>query len=678
MTSVEESSSQGALKMKFKMEENEVELDLESNKNVPSDTPVYMIRNGKVRKTSKKQNFKVLMDKKNFASVLAEEKRLPNGKKHHIFNANFVMNGTNYQMQHMTNDEVARDEQVAPTYAISPVAIEQENLTADGMLRPENKITMDMVNEISQLGWSMDGSKKDYTIQFLLCIDYALYKRWFDASKASTYAERQAEAIRNIQFYFSHVANGIDMRYRSIQDPEFSISAKLVAFYIATTPEASPFTEGSFKELHGEDYYVNADRSLTAFESFFNTYQSSLPANDQATLFTGHKMYNGYDTNGALRRIQGLADIASLCTYRRGTINIDLGFFGSTQTATHEIGHNGAAYHDGSQNSCDSADQFIMANAPGGIDDQNYKNAYTFSHCSIRYIKDYLILMTSNNKNCLANSAEHTTEVTTHLATLPGMLFDANKQCQLIHGPGAYYCSGLKNDAEMCRELTCYVPRLGNCYRASDQRAATGTPCGDNKWCMKSECVYDSRAPAGKDKCLYGDRAGIIQETGKTCKQTIADEPWKCYLERFQDLCCASCGAIYNTSRPQCRYGDKHHICRTITRRDCYDSNRRDECCSTCEKLKGPIQGCEYGDKTSWCKDIFAGSCVVDGDQCCETCPKLKTGDPNCPYGDLDQWCPSIGRLDCYTHKRCCKTCDQFRTHITGNMAKTLIVIQYS
>ena len=53
------------------------------------------------------------------------------------------------------------------------------------------------------------------------------------------------------------------------------------------------------------------------------------------------------------------------------------------------------ALHDGnSQVGCTGRDQFIMASSPGALTDEIYKNALTFSPCSIRSFREHLEFLT--------------------------------------------------------------------------------------------------------------------------------------------------------------------------------------------------------------------------------------------------------------------------------------------
>jgi len=48
------------------------------------------------------------------------------------------------------------------------------------------------------------------------------------------------------------------------------------------------------------------------------------------------------------------------------------------------------AQHDGTMNECQGRNQYVMASAPSELTDNNFKNALTFSHCSVRYFREHM------------------------------------------------------------------------------------------------------------------------------------------------------------------------------------------------------------------------------------------------------------------------------------------------
>ena len=70
-----------------------------------------------------------------------------------------------------------------------------------------------------------------------------------------------------------------------------------------------------------------------------------------------------------------------------------------------------------------------------------------------------------------------------------GEFFDENEQCELVFGPGSSVCSYMPP----CKRLWCSTP-IGEEHGCKTQHMpwADGTACGDDMWCMRSECVKKS------------------------------------------------------------------------------------------------------------------------------------------------------------------------------------------
>ena len=69
------------------------------------------------------------------------------------------------------------------------------------------------------------------------------------------------------------------------------------------------------------------------------------------------------------------------------------------------------------------------------------------------------------------------------------------------------------------------------------------------QWCRNGVCVHDGRAPPAPDSCIYGDHEGPL-ENGLRCRDIPVRQPWMCYEERYQDMCCETCDSIRNPDRP--------------------------------------------------------------------------------------------------------------------------------
>ncbi|KAK3586202.1 hypothetical protein CHS0354_003886 [Potamilus streckersoni] len=115
----------------------------------------------------------------------------------------------------------------------------------------------------------------------------------------------------------------------------------------------------------------------------------------------------------------------------------------TVSTTAHELGHSLGAEHDGEGEAaaCKAEDKFIMSPSTSHFQlNKNYsRNPWIFSNCSVEsFIK------TLANKTCLFTknvySDEQMKEWKVFMEKLPGELYSPNEQCQIIYGPGSFYC----------------------------------------------------------------------------------------------------------------------------------------------------------------------------------------------------------------------------------------------
>ena len=73
-------------------------------------------------------------------------------------------------------------------------------------------------------------------------------------------------------------------------------------------------------------------------------------------------------------------------------------------------------------------------------------------------------------------------------ASLPGLLYSSDRQCQLVYGPSSSTCSYMP----ACSRLWCSQGSPGGEERGCKTQHmpwADGTPCGEGRWCLRSQCV---------------------------------------------------------------------------------------------------------------------------------------------------------------------------------------------
>ncbi|KAK3594243.1 hypothetical protein CHS0354_007217 [Potamilus streckersoni] len=183
----------------------------------------------------------------------------------------------------------------------------------------------------------------------------------------------------------------------------------------------------------------------------------------------------------------------------------------TVSTTAHELGHSLGAEHDGEGEAaaCKAEDKFIMSPSTSHFQlNKNYsRNPWLFSNCS-----GESFIKTLANKTCLFTksvySEEKINEWKQFMQKLPGELYSPNEQCQIIIGPGSFYCGfyrelcaqKVRHDvyshqkkipSMMCRFMYCTDPTTRKCMNKY-WTAATGTYCGTASWCKEGLCVRKS------------------------------------------------------------------------------------------------------------------------------------------------------------------------------------------
>ncbi|WAR29032.1 ATS18-like protein, partial [Mya arenaria] len=113
-------------------------------------------------------------------------------------------------------------------------------------------------------------------------------------------------------------------------------------------------------------------------------------------------------------------------------------------TASHELGHNLFAQHDGTLDgtgdNCSSADMFVMG-TPRSMSSDDVRNIrqFSFSSCSIDYFTAYIKTL-NTGKNCLATRTANynTSDLNPYLGDLASQVYTPDQQCEYMLGAGSY------------------------------------------------------------------------------------------------------------------------------------------------------------------------------------------------------------------------------------------------
>uniref|UniRef100_A0A669EEA7 ADAM metallopeptidase with thrombospondin type 1 motif, 9 n=1 Tax=Oreochromis niloticus TaxID=8128 RepID=A0A669EEA7_ORENI len=232
-------------------------------------------------------------------------------------------------------------------------------------------------------------------------------------------------------------------------------------------------------ELEGPVISFNAQTTLKNF-CIWQQGQNVLDDNhhshhDTAILITRQDICRARDKCDTL----GLAELGTVCDpYRSCSISEDNGL-STAFTIAHELGHVFNMPHDDS-NKCKEdgvkIQQHVMAPT------LNYNtNPWMWSKCSRKYITEFL---DTGYGECLLD--EPVSRPYTLSQQLPGRIYNVNKQCELIFGPGTQVCPYMTQ----CRRLWCTGPEgAQRGCRTQHMPWADGTDCSPGKHCKHGLCI---------------------------------------------------------------------------------------------------------------------------------------------------------------------------------------------
>lgn len=181
-------------------------------------------------------------------------------------------------------------------------------------------------------------------------------------------------------------------------------------------------------------------------------------------------------------KLRGLASVGMCGRSSSQSVVKDSGLM-SPITMAHEIAHNLGLDHDGSSGleTCPDALNIMSSGNVNGV------NGFHWSKCSSKTLAANLA---SASSHCYDDQPTlPSTPVST--LSLPGQKYSADKQCQLAFSAGHTHCGPRKS---LCTNLHCKRPTQNYCDMTS-YPAAQGTTCGDKRWCIFGECVWNSTIP---------------------------------------------------------------------------------------------------------------------------------------------------------------------------------------
>ncbi|XP_033728950.1 zinc metalloproteinase-disintegrin VMP-II-like [Pecten maximus] len=383
------------------------------------------------------------------------------------------------------------------------------------------------------------------TVEIMITSDHTIYSYWYDDSNATSTAQKDTDAMASIRQHYAHSMNEIDTMYASIDSSSISIKTVFACMVVSKSTTTSEWTVPRVS-----DGKVDSSEVLNNFTAWER--QALLNCSyDHAMLFSRYDFtatVNGVvsDSNA------GLAWLSAACRTFKQSIteySFDTSMNG---VAAHELGHNLGADHDQDGNACLSNNKYIMAPSLGQGPSSARDNPWKFSTCSVTYFENYIATLDSSNNNCLLTLSDthNSTALSPYDQEIPGQVTSADKQCVRLEGAGSHLCRELYSSgfSSMCYSMWC---RKSNSNVCGGYTAATGTTCGNRKWCYQGYCVSNSTAPAVSDSCPYGDNPGVVYTAGNdtyTCATLFTSFGFN-NCPTFYSSCCDTCSAYARSSQ---------------------------------------------------------------------------------------------------------------------------------
>ncbi|KAH9487887.1 hypothetical protein Btru_067778 [Bulinus truncatus] len=212
----------------------------------------------------------------------------------------------------------------------------------------------------------------NHVIELSFVVDFADWTKWTMFYPTNTLVQ--------LKLWYTYVAELINIRYQSIQDPDISIRTKVTNIRILTND-----IDDDFIQSLTSNGKFGGEAGLSSFAAWCRGV-GNIPKSDHYMLFTG------FDINNAA----GIAYSGRTCT-DLGVSITENSFDGTVGgVAAHELGHSLSASHDAETSSvCTDDNQFIMSTVfQTPVRAGNAGNPWKFSQCSIKAFKNYLSTQT--------------------------------------------------------------------------------------------------------------------------------------------------------------------------------------------------------------------------------------------------------------------------------------------
>ncbi|XP_044020757.1 venom metalloproteinase 3-like [Aphidius gifuensis] len=330
------------------------------------------------------------------------------------------------------------------------------------VIHKTNDLMENKKSNILQLKTSYNGSKPDIVYpEILVVVDHTLY-------------QKLGGNVWNAIPYLLALWNGIDMRYRILNNPKWRlniagivIAEDPVLTYLENNKRTGPRIEAALalKQSGSFWYLQNKTISVESYDLI-------------ATMTTQDLCYDNEAKDDCEAGILGVAYIGSVChvdhpyqDMSKVALIQDDGLYSAIFVGAHELGHAFGSMHD-SNDICKITDGYIMAGSP-----IMNNNSYYWSTCSVKQISSFI----NTNPTCIFNKPNTDMNLPKLMA---GKYRDVNEQCMKSH----LESKACDIDHTTCQQLKC-INKSNNLCEISNVMPEDGTKCGDNKFCMFGQCI---------------------------------------------------------------------------------------------------------------------------------------------------------------------------------------------
>uniref|UniRef100_A0AC35GT07 Peptidase M12B domain-containing protein n=1 Tax=Panagrolaimus sp. PS1159 TaxID=55785 RepID=A0AC35GT07_9BILA len=219
---------------------------------------------------------------------------------------------------------------------------------------------------------------------------------------------------------------------------------------------------------------------------------------DVAILLTRHDICRATHKCDTL----GLAELGTMCDAQRSCAIIEDNGLSAAFTIAHELGHIFNIPHD-DERKCGQYMQLNKHNYHIMAPTLEYNtHPWSWSACSSAMLSKFLDDSRAQTQCILDQPIERKYYDKMFENPAPGAMYDVNQQCRFVFGPAAEICPYMPT----CRRLWCstyYGYQMG--CRTQHMPWADGTPCSDNKWCHRGQCVGMAPEQRAKQDGAWGE-----------------------------------------------------------------------------------------------------------------------------------------------------------------------------